>query len=352
MLSKPVDQISEIASKKAHALIKEMKSGAVSSVDWNQDLLDNKVTLKEMIGTDSGAEEFLEKVMLEAYQELDEPENAPLYTPFYAEVEDSSLPKVLTIEEMGPYGIVFLEHLEGGEVKFGTLEPGQEKVVRMRTLAAGLEYTEDMVEYNEFFRVTDQARAMARAWIATVNYAAFAPFVLGTFVTTAGGLLEQREAQYGRGAYDPTAQLIAFNTSVQQTLRDAVTVLPNAKYIICNSADQLLIEDAIAGAMLPDLEPSVVKRKLRPENIIVWDGFEVQVGAKTYSYPGVTSGTVYLVSGAKTNFKFYFKHKLRITQDGGDLSRLIVTQVVGRSRGGSYAAIAGRDGAVEVEIES
>jgi hypothetical protein len=220
----------------------------------------------------------------------------------------------------------------------------------MRTLAAGLEYTEDMVEYNEFFRVTDQARAMARAWIGTVNYIAFAPLILGTFVTTAGGLIEQRNAQYGRGAYDPTAQAIAYNTSVQQTLRDAVTVLPNAKYIVCNSADQLLIEDAIAGAMLPDLQPSVVKRKLSPANIIVWDGFETVVGAKTYEYPGVTSGTIYLVSGAKTNFKFYHKHKLRITQDGGDLSRLIVAQDVGRSRGGVYSAIGGRDGAVEVAI--
>lgn len=349
MFKRTVDQIAESAYNKAMVTLAEMRNGQARGLDWAEDLKAGKVTLKEMIGTESGAEEFLERVNLEAYQEIERPEYQPLYTAIYDVVEDSTLPKILTVEEMGPYGIVFLEHLEGGEVKFGTLEPGQEKVVRMRTLAAGLEYTEDMVEYNELFRVTDQARQMGRAWVATVNYVTLAPIYLGTYVTSSADLQEQREYQEGTGV-TATAQLVAWDTSIQQTLRNALTVLPNAKYILCNSGDQFLLEDALAGSMLPDLNPSKVKRQLKPENIVVWDGFKAKVGAKTYEYAGVTSGYCYLVSGAKLNFRYYIKHGLRITQGDGDLSRLVASQVVGRGRGGTYAAIAGADGAVKVAI--
>lgn len=351
MLTKSVDFLSEQAFKSAMEILAEMKEGSKKNgVSWGEDVANGKVTLQEMIGTDSGAEEFLEKVNLEAYQEMDKPENTALYTPIYSVIQDSTLPKTLTIEEMGPYGIVFLEHLEGGEVKFGTLEPGTEKVVRMKTFSAGLEYTEDMVEYNEFFKVTDQARQMARAWVANINYSTLSPIFEGSYVTSGSNLLDQKNYQEGNGGLTATAQLIEFNTSINQTLRDAITVLPDAKYILCSSVDVLLLEDALAGALLPNLQKSAVGRKLLPENIIAWDGFKTKVGAKTYEFDGVTPGEIYLISGRKLNFKFYIKHPLRITQGDGDLSRLIVAQVVARGRGGLYAATAGEFGAIKVEI--
>jgi len=349
MLTKPVDQIAEAGALKAKATLKEMKEGNISGLE-----IAEGVTLKEMIGTDSGAEEFYEKVSLEAYQVIDRHENHPLYTPFYAETVDASLPKTLTIEEMGPYGIVFLEHLEGSEVKFGTLEPGQQKVIQMTTYAAGLEYTEDMVLYNEFFRVTEQAQAMARAYIALTNYGAFEPIVAGAYTKVAlSTIAEQKEAQEGLlPGETPVAQLVEWNTSVQQTLRDAISILPAATYVLCNSGDRIYVEDALAGAMLPDLRPSAVKRQLLPENIITWDGFKSRVGAKTYEFPGITSGTIFLVSGAKTNFKLYWKQKLTITQADGDMSRLILSQVIARFRLAGYAAIGGQDGAVKIGVTS
>jgi len=350
MLTKSVEQIAEVAHSKAMVTISEMKKGKDISLEWSDDLVNGKATLKEMIGTDSGAEEFLEKVNLEAYQEMAKPEYQVLYTPIYDSVEDATLPKTLTIEEMGPFGIVFLEYLEGSEIKFGTLEPGQEKIVRMKTMTTGLEYTEDMVEYNEFFRVSEQARQMGRAWVATLNYISFAPIFLGTYVTSGADLQDQKDYQEGNGGLTATAQLIAWDFSINQTLRNAITVLPASKYILCSSADVMLLEDALAGALLPNLQKSRVGRQLLPENIIVWDGFQTVVGAKTYTYAGVEPGEIYLISGAKLNFKHYIKHALRITQGDGDLSRLIVAQVVARARGGVYAAIAGPNGAVKVEI--
>jgi hypothetical protein len=350
MLTKTVQEIAEVAHKKALITLSEMKKGNDVSLEWGDDLVDGKVTLKEMIGTDSGAEEFLEKVNLEAFQEMAKPEYQVLYTPIYDVIEDATLPKILTIEEMGPFGIVFLEYLEGSEIKFGTLEPGQEKIVRMKTMAAGLEYTEDMVEYNEFFRVSEQARQMGRTWVATQNYLTLSPIFLGSYVTSGADLQDQKEYQEGAGGLTATAQLIEWDTSINQTLRNAITVLPSAKYILCSSADVMLLEDALAGALLPNLQKSRVGRQLLPENIIVWDGFKSVVGAKTYDYAGVEAGEIFLVSGAKLNFKYYIKHPLRIESGDGDLSRLIVAQVVARARGGLYAAIAGQEGAVKVEI--
>src|SRR5690606_28591166 len=74
------------------------------------------------------------------------------------------------------------------------------------------------------------------------------------------------------------------------------------------------------------------------ETIIEYDGWETQIGKKTYVYPGVNEGKAYLIR-PKRGFKELIKHDLRVDADNADLSRLIEAQIVGRARRGVFAAL-------------
>jgi hypothetical protein len=336
--------LAEQAVNQALEVIREMKEGKrTTGIDWADELKSGKVTIAEMIGTDDGSREFIEKTTYDLYQGR---EAVPLlYKPIYSTIADSNLPKTLTAEEFGPVQVVFLEKFEGGEVKFGALGPGVEKVVSIRTWAAGIEYNEDMIEYNQTWRISEIGVAFGEAYNKLLNHLHLYPFVSGTYATTGSDLADQKEAQK-----DGTAQLIAFDTDLPTTLRNALQVLPKGTILLINSSDRYRLEDAIAASMYADTSPSVVKRSLSADNFIEYDGDEVEVGGKTYTYSGVTAGEAYLIV-PKKYFKEYIKHDLRVDSGDGDLSRLIVTQLVGRCRRGIYTSIANKYGAIKIELE-
>jgi len=335
----------EEVSEKAVATVREMIAKD-KKLDWSNELRDGETTLREMIGTDDGAKEFVEKTTYAMYAGR---EAIPLlYKGLYYLRSDSSLPKTLTEMEMGPVSVVFLEKLEGGEVKFGTLEAGEEVTVNLKTFAAGIEYSEDIVEYNQFWRVDDIGAAFGESYNKLLNHMHLYPIIDGTYVTTGANVAAQKVAQED----DETAQLIAFDTDIETTLRNAITVLPAGTIILANSADRFRLEDAIFGSLYSDDKtPTAVRRQISPSDIIYYDGEDVTVGGKEYEYGGATAGTIHLIAPDKKNFGEYVKHDLRVDSGDGDLSRLIVTQVVGRARRGLLVVVGGKKGAVEVAIE-
>lgn len=325
-------------------VIKEMRAGTrETGIEWADDLLANKVTLKEMIGTDDGSRDFIEKVTYDLYQGR---ENVPLlYKGIYTTLEDANFPKSMTAEEFGPVQIVFLEKYEGGEVKFGQIGAGVTKIVTFATYAAGIEYNEDMIEYNQTWRISEIGIAFGEAYNKLLNHMHLYPFIAASYATTGGGLTAQKSAQE-----DATAQLIAWDTSLAKTLRNAVSVLPRGTMMLINSSDRYALEDAIYGSLYADNKtPSVVRRKLDPASFVEYDGDSVEVGGKTYTYTGVTAGYAYLIA-PKQNFKEYIKHDLRVDSDNGDLSRLIVSQIVGRARRAVLAGMSGKYGAIKIDI--
>lgn len=333
----------------AKKIIAEMKAGTRDEgLNWSDDLASGKVTIKEMIGTDDGAAEFLEKTTFDVYQGR---ENVPLiYKQFYRTTTDANFPKTMTMEEFGPVEVVFLEKLEGEEIKFGALGPGTEKVVKFVTYAAGIEYDEDIIEYNQTWRVSDINVAFGEAYNKLLNHIHLNPIIAGSYTTTGGGLTAQKTAQEGSYKTAGVAQLIAYDTDVATTLRNALTVLPRGTMILANSADAYKLEDAIAGSMLADTSPSVVKRALSPGNIVYYDGDSVTVGGKTYEYAGVTAGYIYLIVPGGRNFREYIKHDLRVDSGDGDLSRLILSQIVGRARRAVSVVLGDKFGAIKVDI--
>lgn len=328
----------EQAVDKAANIIKEQKV-----LDWSEEVKSGRVTVKEMIGTDDGAREFIEKTTYDLYSGRD---NIPLlYKEIYTTIEDSNLPKTLTEEEFGPVQVVFLEKFEGGEIKFGSLGPGVSKAVTLQTYAAGIEISEDMIEWNQTWRMSEVSVAFGEAYNKLLNHLHLSPIISGSYVTTGGGLAAQKVAQED----GTSAQLIAYDTDLPTTLRNALQVLPRGTKLLINSADRYVLEDAIASSMYADTSPSLVKRRLSSADIIEYDGDSVVVGGKEYEYAGVTSGFAYLIA-PKKNFREYIKHGLRVDSGDGDLSRLIMTQMVGRSRRGVLASIADKFGAIKIDI--
>jgi len=330
--------IFEQAAQKATSIIKEQKA-----LDWSDEVKSGRVTIKEMIGTDDGSREFIEKTTYDLYSGR---ENIPLlYKDIYTTIEDSNLPKTLTEEEFGPVQVVFLEKFEGGEVRFGALGAGVTKAVTLHTYAAGIEISEDMLEWNQTWRMSEVGVAFGEAYNKLLNHLHLSPIIGGNYVTTGGGLAGQKAAQEAETA----AQLIAWDTDLSTTLRNAMQVLPRGTKLLINSADRYMIEDALAASMYADTSPSLVKRRLSASDLIEYDGDTVEVGGKEYTYTGVTSGFAYFIV-PKRMFKEYIKHGLRVDSGDGDLSRLIVTQMVGRSRRGVMVSLANKYGAVKVDI--
>lgn len=335
--------IRKIGEEVADTLVKEMQeTGKLSPVKF-----EDNVTIKEMIGTDDGAREFIEKVTYDAFSGR---ENVPLlYKDIYSTLTDANFPKTMTVKEFGPVQTVFLEKLEGGEVKFGSLGSGPEKTVSFKTWAAGIEYDEDIVEWNQTWRVSDIGVSFGESYNKLLNHLHLNPIISGSYVTTGGGLAAQKAKQ--ESTTNGAAQLIAYDTSIAKTLTNALQVLPRGSVVLHNSFDAFALQNAIAGDLMPDLTAGPVKKSLSNAKFIAYDGETVEVGGKTYSYGGVAQGYIYLLA-PKVNFKEYIKHDLRVDSGDGDLSRLVLTQVVGRARRAQVAGLSGAYGAIKIDIAS
>lgn len=336
--------IFEQSAVKADSIIKEQKT-----LDWSDEIKSGRVAIKEMIGTDDGAREFIEKTTYDVFQGR---ENTPLlYKSIYTTISDSNLPKTLTEEEFGGVQVVFLEKFEGGEVKFGALGPGTQKSVTLQTYAAGIEVSEDMIEWNQTWRMSEIGVAFGEAYNKLLNHLHLYPIISGSYTTTGGGLAAQKVAQEGDlvRAIAGIAQLIAYDTDLPTTLRNSLTVLPRGSILLINSADRYKIEDAVAASMYADTSPSLVKQRFGSASVIEYDGDSVVVGGKEYTYTGVASGFAYFIA-PKRNFREYIKHDLRTDSGDGDLSRLIVTQMVGRARRGLLASLGDKFGAVKIDL--
>lgn len=342
-----MNKIREYAIEAQKNVVAEMAQGTFKRIEFSEDIQTNKTTIGEMIGTDDGDREFIEKITYDAYSGR---ENIPLiYKSLYSTITDTNLPKTLTAKEFGPVQVVFLEKFEGGEIKFGSLGAGPEKVVSMHTWAAGVEYDEDIVEYNQTWRVTDIGVAFGEAYNKLLNHLHLSPIISGAYVTTGGGLSAQNAKQ--KHPKTPAAQLIAFDTDIKTTLQNALQVLPKGSIVIHNSFDSFKIQSAIAGDILADLSAGPVKTALSNAEFIAYDGATITVEGKTYTYEGVTAGFLYLAV-PKVNFKEYIKHELRVDNGDGDMSRLILDQIVGRSRRGVLAGLSGEYGVIKVDISA
>lgn len=330
--------------------VSEMKDPSDVKIDWDPRIASGEMKLKEQITTSDGGKTYVEKITYDAYRGREGVDL--LYKDIFATDTNAAYPELITENEMGPVQVVFLKVTEGGSVKFGTLKSGEQRVVQFYTYAAGIEITQDMIEYNKTWEITDAAVAFGEAYNHLLNYLHLYPLISGTYTTTGGGLAAQKAAQ--EDVDDPTAQLIAWDTDLKTTLRNALQVLPQGTMMLANSADQYVIEEAIATAFYGTDDrvtsvPTTVQRKLSPERIVYYDGETVKVGDMEYDYTGVTSGYAYLIA-PKKQFKERIKHDLRLEALSASPRRLIAGGQVGVTRRATYYKLGGKYGAIKIDI--
>lgn len=328
-------ELREMADGAVDVAVKTISEG--EHLEWA-----NKEPLQEMISTSEGGKEFVEKVTYDMYRGR---ERVPLlYTEFYETLTDPNYPRVIIDKTMGPVEVVFVKTLENENVRFGRIAPGEEKVVQFFTYAAGVEITEDMIEYNETWNMTEVSLAFGENYNKLLNHLHLSPIISASYTTSVGGLVGQRNAQN-----DGTAQLVAWDTNLEKTLQNALQILPGGTKVLANSFDQNTIEAALFGSMYEDNSPTRLKRSIKPDDIVYYDGDEVTVGDKVYEYEGVTAGYIYLVT-PRAQYKERVKHDLRLSAVEENPRRLIAGGSVGRSRRAVYAANGGKRGTIKIDI--
>jgi len=268
--------------------------------------------------------ELLRKVVLDV--ELGREQVQLLYQPIYDRIQDANLPRVLDAKWALTGTVVFTEHMEGEEVKFGRLQAEQGPVARILTYTAGFEYTKEMKDFNEAFSVEILNRAIGEAYNALLNHMHLSPFIAATYTSST--------TSYQGKATEPT--WLRIYKTITKAIADAAAAKRPGTVLLASTADQANIEMALRGGH--QIEGTVYPAISGIQSVIYYDGWEVTVGKKSYSYAGVTPGKAYLIR-PKRGFKELVKQDLRIEATAGDLSRLIESQIVGYAYRGVYAAV-------------
>ncbi len=297
-------------------------------VNFEVEVATLEAPIGEMITTSDGLMDLVEKVRVDvAFGQAEVP---ILYEPIYRRVDGPFPGKIVDIgENTLQANVVFFEKFEGGEVQFGTLQKGVPAQARLRTWAAGFEWTEDMEEWDSTWQFEMINQAFGRAYNYFLNHAHLSPITTYTYPAA-----NQTPADATAGASRAEKTLRTFQAAYKQAVSDD----PQRTWsvILASEQDRFQIEEALLQPIRDPLGNAMPRVPL--DTIIYYDGASINMGTETYVYAGVTPGKVYAVFPKQKMLEFVH-HDLRIDSDRPDISRLIEAQVIGRTRRGIYAAI-------------
>jgi hypothetical protein len=288
----------------------------------------------ELLTTPPNLYAFIQKTIIDLQIGMEE---VPLlYQPIYRNITDPNLTEEINVRAIiSRASVVFFEHIEGEEVKFGYRALGPLETVRLITWAAGFEWTEDLVEYDKTWEVQQINEGFGRAYNALLNHLHLSPII--TYPYPAKNTTDAVTADVaGTNEYR-----VLLRMTIQQAFQDAEadrnTDSGLGRYptiLLAHPSRRWDFEDALGRFTLNGTEyPSLAG----PDTLIFYAGFSTRVGAKTYVYDGVPPDRFFLIDPS-TYFVELVKHDLRVDAQPGDLSRLIAQQVVGRTRRGVFAA--------------
>lgn len=289
----------------------------------------DKPIIREMIDTSQGQMALLEKVRIDVAFGL---ADVPL---LYGDIYDRIAPTggfpggLYQIDEYTlQANVVFLQKFEGGEVEFGTLVKGAPSVGAIQTYAAGFEWTEDMIEFDKTWSIEENTRAFGRAYNALLNHLHLSPII--GYAYAAANYTEHNSTGDSHIENVHLTLQDAYSTSVVPTTGPRRT----GTILLASEADRFTIESAILTPVLDSQGNALPNVPIMA--IVYYDGDEIVVGDDTYTYPGVTSGSCFLIF-PKRKLKELVHHDLRIDIGPPDISRLVEGQQVGRTRRSVFA---------------
>lgn len=262
-------------------------------------------------------------------------EEPRLYEPLYNIISDASLPKNVTVNRLGPGGVIFDEIKEGGEVHFATV--GESEVsVGIKHYAVGLEYTKDLIMYNELWNVGIIERAAGIAYNALLNHIHLSPILTASYaaknITDAGDLTFGTDATYEEQVFRTFEQAMIDAAEDETDTREGPYILLTAP------GNRFTLERAFRRVPQQGFEiQSSAMNAI--QSVITYNGWTGSRGKKTVTYTGVEAGTMYLIDMSKRteNFQSFFKQDLQSQAGESDMSRFILEQVIWDAYFGVYA---------------
>jgi len=272
-------------------------------------------------GLDQGAfRDLLRKVVLDV--ELGRELQPVVYGPIYERIEDANLPRVLDAKWALQGVVVFSEHLEGQEVRFGRLDALQGPTARILTFSAGFEYTKEIMDFNESFRPEMLNRALGEAHNALLNDIHLRPIISHTY--TGANLTTWIAPPAGQPAW------VGIRETIVAAQKAAVRAKRPGSVLLANPVMQAEIELALRGGH--NIEGTQYPPIGGIQQVIYYDN-DVHHG-----YTGVAENRAYLIR-PRRGFKELVKQDLRVEAQVGDLSRLVQEQIVAYAYRGVFAAL-------------
>ena len=283
----------------------------------------------EIIATPANLAQFITKTVVDL--NLGREQVPLLYPAVYTRtITDANLTENVDVGAiMARASVVFLQHMEGGEVRFGTRTLTPRQTVPLLTYAAGFEYTEDVVEYDKTWEISQLNEAIGRAYNALLNHIHLYPIISYAYAAknqtpadTTGATFREKMRNTLKAALIHAGSDTATDTGLGRS--------PNV--LLAHSSRRWDIEEALQRFVVSGTEYPALAGI---DTLVFYDGYSITVGARKYTYPGVATNKAYLVD-TSTYLIELVKHDLRTDAGVGDLSRLIQQQIVARARRGVF----------------
>jgi hypothetical protein len=283
----------------------------------------------ELIATPTNLREFIPKFVVDL--ELAVAAQPLLYRDIYRTLPDGNMPQVIDVAGMlGYVGVVFLERGEGEEIHFGTRERGQYAPVPLRHFAAGFEWTEEVVKFDQTWRYQDMIDSVGRAHSALLNRIHLRPII---------------EFEYPPGnitAPNYPADNDAWTNmwgGLHQALRDAsLDVNPDTQagrhpsLILAHSSNQFIVEQVLGGVSL--LGEPTLPAMGQLTSMVLYDDYVIWEGERGFRFVGMPTDRIFLIEPRRF-FIELVREPLNVETGEGDFSRYIAAQL----RAGTWRAV-------------
>ncbi len=309
----------------------------------------------EFLGTGNMMEELAQYVTVDI--ESGRQEVPLLYKSIYNTQTNPNFPRLIDSGFSIFADVVFLQHLEGQEVRFGTTRGEMGPTVPILTYSAGFEWDEDVEVYDEGWKVSIANEAMGKAHNALLNHLHFSPIMDADYTVATGFGNETAYQVHASGD-----RLESIRLTIRQALFDAAQKVDGfgRKHAIrptialCNLSTAYEVNDALnlindqSGIGPVGADPTIfIGRRSdtggpnpsvnQVGTVIAYEGESMQMGNLVWNYGTMADNKVYLIQAKRNMFEF-IKHDLRVdTERPADLSRLVAAQMVARTRRGLLA---------------
>lgn len=282
----------------------------------------------EFIGTDSFSAEWSERQRFEV--DAGREDEPLLYLPFYNTINDPNLPKNISVYKLGPGGVVLEAIQDGGEVQFATVESSNE-TVQLAHYGVGLEYSDDLVAYNELWSVPIVERQVGVAYNALLNHVHLYPIISYAYAAA------NQTAAVTSGTDLEDDYMLTLEAAITNSRNDTANPRRGPYALLVSTSDVFKFERALSRVPQQGFtrQTSAIDAI---RDVVAYDGWTGTRGNLSTTYAGVTAGKAYLVdlSNRAMDFQSYMKQGLEEYGRQEDISRFLL-QVVWDTRFGAYA---------------